>query len=402
VIGLYSAAIAVGPGDLLTLLPGNTPPEHLYPQSRVIADPSRRLAPVARSEAEWLAAGAIPGAGTQYESLARYALLDMHLAIARSGGVVAGWAPPWRYVWPRDASFAAVALARTGHSGDALRILDFLQSVSRPGEEFYARYGSDGTPIRDGRGKQSDGTGWAMWALTEIARGSGATGGDVYRRYRVLLDGSSQTLLRLTNRITALPPPSPDYWETQERSTTLGTAATILLGLQRAAEAQRALGDLELAGQLDDRAQTLARTIAADFGPDYARYAGGAVSDRDAAIAFLLPPFQEAADPYVVRAWQEAQRCMARPAGGLAPGCGWRQDGVSWTPETLLFALGASESGDQERANLLLRFIATHTTSLGAIPEKVLRDGSPASVAPLAWSDALLLLTLESMFPSGP
>jgi GH15 family glucan-1,4-alpha-glucosidase len=384
------------------VLPGNTPAEQLYPDSRVIADPSRRFAALAETQAEWLSEGTVPGAGTEYESLARYALLDLHLAMAPSGGVVAGWAPPWRYVWPRDASFAAVALARTRHGGDALRILDFLQSVSRPGQEFYARYRSDGTPVQDSRSRQSDGTGWAIWALSEVARGSGGTGADVYRRYRPLLDGSSQTLLRLTDRTTALPSPSPDYWETPERSTTLGTAAAILLGLQRAAEAQRTLGDLKLARQLDERAEILARTIAADFGPEYARYADGAASGRDAAIAFLMPPFQEPSDPYVLRAWQEAQACMKRPAGGLAPGCDWRQDGVSWTPETLLFALGASESGDQERAKFLLRFIATHTTSLGAIPEKVLRDGSPASVAPLAWSDALLLLTLESMFPQGP
>ena len=38
-----------------------------------------------------------------------------------------------------------------------------------------------------------------------------------------------------------------------------------------------------------------------------------------------------------------------------------------------------------------------HRTSAGALPEKVLADGSPAAVAPLAWTAATVLLTLDRL-----
>lgn len=44
-------------------------------------------------------------------------------------------------------------------------------------------------------------------------------------------------------------------------------------------------------------------------------------------------------DAAVHLAWEQAVASMARTAGGLAPGAGWRQDGVSWTPTTSLLAL---------------------------------------------------------------
>ena len=51
------------------------------------------------------------------------ALLDIHTLLLPNGALVAGWPKHWRYVWPRDAAFAAVALVETGHDADALRLL---------------------------------------------------------------------------------------------------------------------------------------------------------------------------------------------------------------------------------------------------------------------------------------
>jgi GH15 family glucan-1,4-alpha-glucosidase len=45
----------------------------------------------------------------------------------------------------------------------------------------------------------------------------------------------------------------------------------------------------------------------------------------------------------------------------------------------------------------VLDWIAGHRTDTGSIPEKVLSDGAPASVAPLAWSAANVLLTVDSL-----
>jgi len=42
-------------------------------------------------------------------------------------------------------------------------------------------------------------------------------------------------------------------------------------------------------------------------------------------------------------------------------------------------------------------WLDAHRTGLGALPEKVLDDGSPAAVAPLAWTAAVTVLTTRSL-----
>jgi GH15 family glucan-1,4-alpha-glucosidase len=88
---------------------------------------------------------------------------------------------------------------------------------------------------------------------------------------------------------------------------------------------------------------------------------------------------------------------MTRAAGGLAPGASWRDDGVSWTPQTALYALAAASTGELDRAKTWLTWLAEHRTASGALPEKVLADGSPAAVAPLAWTAALVILAVSAM-----
>ncbi|MFP5283203.1 MAG: hypothetical protein ACLGIF_07115, partial [Actinomycetes bacterium] len=118
----------------------------------------------------WLRAGTVPAIAGLDPELVRGALLDLHTLSRPYGVAVAGWAPAWRYVWPRDAAFVASALARTGHLGDARVTLDFLQSVPAPDGTFQARYAADGSAVPDRRGVQLDGTGWVLWGLGEVAR----------------------------------------------------------------------------------------------------------------------------------------------------------------------------------------------------------------------------------------
>ena len=126
---------------------------------------ARRQAADARA---WLEAGTVPGVGGPYEDLARDALLDVRALLLDDGAAVAGWSARWRYVWPRDASFVAVALARTGHPDDAVDVLDFLQRVQHRNGSFEARYLPDGSGPPDDRGLQTDGTGWVLWATASV------------------------------------------------------------------------------------------------------------------------------------------------------------------------------------------------------------------------------------------
>ena len=57
-----------------------------------------------------------------------------------------------------------------------------------------------------------------------------------------------------------------------------------------------------------------------------------------------------------------------------------------------LYAAGIA----REQASRLLTWFATQTTWLGTLPEKVDARGQPVSAAPLAWTDAAVLLTLAA------
>jgi GH15 family glucan-1,4-alpha-glucosidase len=62
-----------------------------------------------------------------------------------------------------------------------------------------------------------------------------------------------------------------------------------------------------------------------------------------------------------------------------------------------LFALTAATTGRQAEAEHWLDWLDSHRTRLGALPEKVLADSSPAGVAPLAWTSALVVLTVAAL-----
>jgi GH15 family glucan-1,4-alpha-glucosidase len=116
----------------------------------------------------------------------------------------------------------------------------------------------------------------------------------------------------------------------------------------------------------------------------------------DAAAAWLGPPFAPA-PRRLTRHLQRAERALRAPNGGLRPGQRFTDPNISWTPETAMFALAYAASGRPAKARFLLGWLARHRTALGALPEKVSAAGAPASVAPLAWTDALVLLALEAL-----
>ncbi len=83
--------------------------------------------------ANWLAAGTtIDLPDDSYDALFKRGLLGTALHIDRKhGGVVAGYHNgAYYYVWPRDAAWAGVTLARTGHFAEAKGVVDWLRTVT--------------------------------------------------------------------------------------------------------------------------------------------------------------------------------------------------------------------------------------------------------------------------------
>lgn len=326
-----------------------------------------------------------------------------------AGAVVAGPVSAWRYVWPRDASFAAVALDAVGLRAEALAVLRGLAALQLPDGGFEARYNAVGQ-VPDGRSRQEDGAGWFLWALGRIIAGARIETGRAGPQppqpapadlglpsdLAATAARAADRLMSLTSTLTRLPPAGPDYWEVPERRTTLGLAAPVLLGLEGAlaltdslpadrADAAGAPGRDALARRVDE----VRVAIESSFSPGWGRHVRD--DDVDAAIALVGPPFTRAlAGSARVRAGARAR--MTRAGGGVAPGSHWRDDGVSWTPETALLAWSAAALGERAEAEELMAWLESHRTAAGALAEKVLADGRPAGPAPLAWTCALVLL----------
>jgi GH15 family glucan-1,4-alpha-glucosidase len=343
----------------------------------------------------WVDSGTVPGDGTAWEPMARQALTDLRAFQSPSGAIAAGPGGPWRFFWPRDGSFAAVAFSLSDHPQEASRVMDQLARLEfDPAAGFQARYQLSGQALTD-RPPQSDGCGWVLWAIAQIRRHS-ATGlpgsaGELRDRCVAALTGLVQGGRRL-------PPASPDYWEVPVERTTLGTVAPMLAGLSAASDDYRATGDWSAAADTSRTASRLARVAESAFAPQWERF--GDDGGLDAAVAMLLPPFSSGdhLPTSVVGAWRGYQREALQPAGGLAPGADWvKNDGSSWTPQTALVALTAAATGHRDEAARRLTWLDAHRTAYGSLPEKVTRTGRPAGPAPLVWTSALVLLTLAEL-----
>ena len=395
--------IAVPPGVRGAYLPGSSvlrTPAGIYTGSGHVAAVTAAQAECDQAAVvasrQWLAAGVVPGATGPHRSMAIRALLDLRLLTGTDGAVVAAWHSQWRYAWPRDSSWVAVALADTGHTAEAFGILRFLQRMQLPDGTWAARYWPDGAgPVRDGRPAELDATGWVPWAVwcwAAALRPAGRAG----RRQLALLWPMVEAAANAASRTLTsdgLPAASTDYWE-DSTSVTLGTAAPLLAGLRAAADLAGPLGASGAARRWSGAAARLAAAIAANFGRYGYHRLPQATSGADAAITFLGPPFA-AASPALDRAARSAQAALTLPDGGMLPGTAWPGDRtVAWTPETAFFALLWASAGDRQRSNALLSWLAGHRTRLGALPEQVNAHGQPVSVAPLGWTDAVVLLTL--------
>ncbi len=339
----------------------------------------------------WLGSGTVPGRAGRHTVVER-ALLDMHALTRPNGAVAAGPTGPWAYAWPRDNAFVAVAYAVTGHADDAWRVLRFFVRGQLDDGGFEARYTLDGSGVPDNRTRQTDGAGWLLWAIDAVRSASGEP---VPADLQGLRDRATQHVLDLTDDGVRLPPASPDYWEVPERRVTLGTIAPLAAGLEASARGHAAEGDAVRARHLSRAAAALRSLIGEHFGPTYQRH--GDRGGLDAGAAMLLPPFADVADPGVAAAVRGYEQRALRPAGGLAPGVGWKPDGVSWTPETALVAYTAAASGDTAAAARWSEWLAQQATTWGSLPEKVLPDGRPAGPAPLAWTAALFVLTAAEL-----
>jgi GH15 family glucan-1,4-alpha-glucosidase len=259
----------------------------------------------------------------------------------RSGAVIAGARDGWAYVWPRDASAVAIALAAAGYGGEARRIVAFLRSLNLGAA---ARFHPNGTPV-DGRDAQGDAAGW----IAAAARAAGLPSATTERPWRGL----------------------DDYQENGGGDFLANAIAS---------------GALRIRALFTTPPGTLSRRADPDSG-------------LDSAAAWAVRPFS---DPAL---YPLARRTLVRLAAqsgrfGILPSEGWSGGNDPWTAPTAWTAWSLAALGDRPAALHLMAELRRAATPAGMLPERVdARTGIPTSTTPLAWSHAFAILALRELWP---
>jgi hypothetical protein len=280
-------------------------------------------------------------------------LLVLHgLLDRRTGAVIAGARQGWAYVWPRDASAVAIALAAAGYRDEARRIVRFLHGLDLSAA---ARFQTNGTPV-GGRGAQGDATGWVAAAT----RAAGLPDTTPERPWRGLAD----------------------Y---QENGGGDFLANAIADGTQS--------GDI-------DRFGSRRRAFEGFVTPSgLVRRAGDPASGLDSAAAWAVRPFPH---PVLYSLVRRTLLRLATTSGrfGIVPSEDWDGGGDPWTAPTAWTAWSLAALGERGAALHLVAELRRAATPAGMLPERVdARTGIPTSTTPLAWSHAFAILALRQLWP---
>lgn len=300
-----------------------------------------------RADPGWLATARPLGASAPAwaRQMYRRSLLVLHaLTDERTGAVEAGARKGWNYVWPRDASTVAIALAAAGYRGEARRIVSFLEGLDIGSA---ARFQSNGTPV-EGRAAQGDAAGWIAAAA----------------------------------RVAGLPStPANQHWR----------------GLDDYQE--NGSGDF-LGNAIVSSAPHLRRLFTTPSS-ELARRADDPASGLDSAAAWAVRPFPHPALYPLVR------RTLLRLAAssgrfGIVPSEDWDGGVDPWTAPTAWTAWSLAALGERRAALHLMTELRRAATPADLLPERVnVHTGTPTSTTPLAWSHAFAVLTLRQLWP-GP
>lgn len=289
----------------------------------------------------------------------RSLLVLWELTDRRTGAVIAGARRSWAYVWPRDASTVAMALASAGYRSEARRVVRFLLGLDL---ETAARFYPNGMPV-EGRGAQGDATGW----VAATARAVGLSDRESAQPWRDRADYQEGN--------------PGDYL-----GNAIAAAAGEPQGVPAGGPAVRRLAEFE---------------IRKDFGADrvLVREADDPESGLDSAAAWAVRPFR------LRSLYPAARRTLLRIAAssgrfGIIPSEDWNGGDDPWTAPTAWTAWSLAALGERRAALRLMVELRRDETPSGFLPERVdVRTGIPTSTTPLAWSHAFAILALRQLWP---
>ncbi len=206
-----------------------------------------------------------------YNTLFKRSLLVSALHFDQAtGSIIAGMHNgAYPFVWPRDAIYAAVTFARTGHTNEAAQVYHWLNDVAQRASDstvggtsyFYQKYTTDGYPVwTAAQLDESASAPWGLWYYYQITGDSAFLNkywNLAYTSIRAASENSginSQVISEygLMN--------GENVWE-DSWAPFLYSNASIVRGLQDAANIANSVGQAGWAGTFSSRAASMASAI---------------------------------------------------------------------------------------------------------------------------------------------
>lgn len=352
---------------------------------------------------------------------------------ANDSDIIAYGKDHYSYVWPRDAALVVDALGSAGYDDLARQYFHFLRGLLPRGGEglngyLQQRYTPTGAvaatwhpSVGEGRLRlpiQEDETALTVHAL---ARYLDRTGDAQLLRdlYWDFVRPAADFILIYRDPVTGLPQPSYDLWE-ERYGISLFTCASVHAALVAAARLAEGLGEPGAAAGYRAGAEEVRAGVAEHFWDYDLRRFVGALDPQpngtfrrdhafDASMAgiFLFGLFP-ADDPRVVRTMGALWHALENrpPIGGIARRSADSYQhishdyaaypGNSWFVSTLWLADWLTASGDLFGARHWIEWCTGRALPSGTLAEQLHPEtGAPLSVAPLTWSHAAFIASVE-------
>ena len=347
------------------------------------------------------------GSGKTAALVERSILTLLLLCDKKTGGIIAcpSTDPDYRYVWPRDAFYASLALDRSGYHEEAGRFYLWCKEAQDRSGVLHQRYFSSpeliGPAWGPAWGEEIDETASVLWGMTEhlrLTRDRGFLSAvwPFIRDAAWYLVGSVDKSGRVR--------PTMNLWEEKPTRHVYSTS-TVAAGLKAASEAASQMNHTTEAERWDRVSERVKNQFLVEFWDEglgrFIRTAEPRDVQVDISSLSVSYPFGILADndPKMVKTAQAIADSFHFPAGGIGRfPSDTNYGGNPWIIPTCWMAIHYSRAGRPAQARALLDWSASHATALGLLPEQVDKNnGTVLSAVPLAWSHAMFILASREL-----
>ncbi len=313
-------------------------------------------------------------------------------------------AADYRYVWPRDACFIALAAERLGIPA-ADKFFHWLETKPEDFQKdklLFSNYSTNGRIGSMGRMFQPDQMGTVLWTIHLFCTGDAAKA----EPYKKLIELTCEGLVGSWNKAFFLPN-TVDLWEDGFRQTSSRVENNFTYSIAACSEGLRLAHELFPHKPWKQASDQMRKKVleAYDKSRGFFLRNHGKIDDPnvDASLLGLVWPFSlvEATDDRMQSTIETIERVLA-DNGGIhrfqfdyfdSEGTAW-EGGGAWPILNCWMAIVLDKAGNHEHAQEFFNWVVNHSNKF--IPEQVFQDFR-IGISPLVWSHAMFVLAASEL-----